>query len=87
MIHVTDVRHRTGHVLHVVFSDGTEGDVDLGPHLEGSVLGALRDPVRFRDAYVDPELGTVVWPGGADVAPEFLYEAIKSGKRSVAEPG
>lgn len=71
-------------MLRVAFSDGLVGDVDLGPHLRGPVLEALREVEAFRAAFVDPELGTVCWPGGADVAPEFLYEAV-SGGRAVAE--
>jgi hypothetical protein len=32
---------------------------------------------------VDPELQTVVWENGADLAPEFLYENT----RVLAQPG
>lgn len=84
MIHVTGVEYRGGHVLRVSFSDGAIGDVDLHSHLEGPVLAPLLDRTRFATARVDEELGTVVWPGGADIAPEFLYDAAMAG-RLVAE--
>ena len=45
----------------------------------------LRDPARFAEAYVDADLGTVAWPNGADVAPEYLYEAVRR-SNAVAEP-
>ena len=32
----------------------------------------LRDLNLFAQAKFDDELGTVVWPNGADLAPEFL---------------
>ena len=37
-------------------------------------LPQLRDPARFREFRVDAELRTLVWPNGADLAPEGLYE-------------
>jgi hypothetical protein len=34
----------------------------------------LNDPAFFAQVTVDPEAGTVTWPGGVDLAPEPLYE-------------
>ena len=76
MVHVTNLEYRGGHALHLRFSDGVAGDVDLRDELRGPIFEPLRDPSRFAGAYVDEELGTVVWPNGADVAPEFLYESV-----------
>ena len=36
-------------------------------------LEPLRDPDYFAKVRVDPEAATVVWPNGADKAPETLY--------------
>jgi len=33
----------------------------------------LKDPDLSLQAKVDPELETVIWPIGADLAPGFLY--------------
>ena len=35
----------------------------------------LRDPEMFRQASVNPELGTVAWPNCADLSPAVLYQA------------
>lgn len=62
------------YVVHVRFEDGTAADVDLGYLAEyGGVFGPLRDPAYFRQLRADPEGGTIVWPDGADIAPETLY--------------
>jgi len=37
-------------------------------------LEPLNDPAFFAQVTVDTESGTVVWPGGIDLAPEPLYE-------------
>ena len=75
---VVEAKHVKDFVLHVRFSDGTEGQVDLEDELEGEVFGPLNDPAYFREAGVHPELHTVVWPNGADFAPEFLYERVRA---------
>ena len=61
------------YVLDLVFSDGTRREVDVEGELYGEVFELLRDAAYFAKATVDPVLGTVVWPNGADFSPEFLY--------------
>jgi hypothetical protein len=63
--------------LHLRFEDGVEGVVDLAPHLSfQGIFEPLRDPAYFAQVRVDPELGTVVWPNGADLDPDVLYGRI-----------
>jgi Protein of unknown function (DUF2442) len=69
---VTQARYLGGHLVWLKFRDGTEGQADLGPELRGPVLEPLRDPEVFRQFRLDPELHTLVWPNGADIAPEQL---------------
>lgn len=61
------------YVIDVTFNDGFRREVDLEPLLWGEVFATLRDPALFAQAAVDPLAGSVFWPTGADVAPEFLY--------------
>ena len=61
--------------LRLTFSDGKVGDIDLASELWGEVFEPLKDLELFKSFKVDQELGTVVWPNGADFAPEFLYQS------------
>ncbi len=63
--------------LRLRFEDGAEGDVDVADMVPfDGVFEPLTDPAEFAKVKVDPELGTVVWPGGADLAPDALYSRI-----------
>ena len=66
-----------GHTLRLTFADGVVSDVDFWPRIEsigGPVFEALRDAPYFAQASIDPELRTVVWPNGADFAPDVLHD-------------
>ena len=76
-LHVKEAKHLHGYVIWLRFNDGAEGEIDLGNELDGEVFEPLKDEKMFRQFRVDPELDTVVWSNGADMAPEFLYENMK----------
>jgi hypothetical protein len=72
----TVVRHGT---LRLTFSDGLSGEVDVLERMHGPVFENARTAEGFGRVGVDSETGTVAWPGGADLAPDTLYERIRSG--------
>lgn len=76
MIRVADARLVRDFVVWVRFTDGTQGEVDLSDELEGPIFEPLKDPRVFAQLRVHPELHTLVWPNGADLAPEFLYQQV-----------
>ncbi len=78
---ITAVEHLGGHRLRLTFADGFVGDVDLTERFKatkGPVFEPLQDVDYFAKVSVDSELGTVVWPNGADLAPEVLHEQALS---------
>jgi hypothetical protein len=73
IIHVTDVESLGGHRLRLCFEDGAEGELDFSTESWRGVFAPLEDPAYFARVELDQELGTIVWPNGADVAPETLH--------------
>ena len=76
MLHITSAQVIAGHSLSLHFNDSTHGELDLSAELTGPVFEALLDHDQFKQAYLDPELRTVCWPNGADLAPEFLRSLV-----------
>ena len=67
------------HRIRIRFADGLEGELDVSKLVRfDGVFASLRDPAEFRKARLDPELGTVVWPSGADLDPDVLYDHLHS---------
>ncbi|MEX2221492.1 MAG: DUF2442 domain-containing protein [Candidatus Rokuibacteriota bacterium] len=74
LVDIVEARPLEGYRVHLRFEDGVEADLDLGDliRFEG-VFAPLRDPARFAELRLHPELGTICWPGGADLDPDVLY--------------
>jgi hypothetical protein len=67
------VEYLGGTQINVAFSDGRSGHVDLRDLLQGPLHTPLRSAEQFQRLELDPELGTITWPNGADLAPEAIY--------------
>jgi hypothetical protein len=74
------VLNATTIVVH--FSDGLHGSIDFSDLFSFGLFSALRDPNVFYQAQIS--FGTLQWPGGIDLDPEWLYQKL-TGIR-VAEP-
>lgn len=77
-VDVTSVHPLGGFVVELCFDDGAVRRIDLSPFLTGPVFEPiLRDDALFRSVRVDPELGTIVWPNGADIDPLVLRYGLR----------
>ena len=77
MLHVVKARYLQDYQIWLKFNDGVEGAVDLSQTLWGSMFEPLKDKALFRQVKLDNELDTIVWPNGADLAPEFLHDLLQ----------
>lgn len=77
MMKLIEARYVRDNVVWLRFDDGAMGEVDLSDRLYGPVFQPLKDPEYFQTFEVDQELHTLVWPNGADFAPEFLHESVR----------
>jgi hypothetical protein len=91
MVRIAGVETLGGFRVRLSLTDGSTREVDLGPYLNGPVFEPVRnDPAFFRSVRVDEELGTIVWPNGADIDPDVLilgrlpasFETANSGSRA-----
>lgn len=74
MVDITDVEALHNRVVRLRFSDGSDRVVDLAPFLWGPVFESIAgDDELFAQVRVDPEVGTIVWPNGADLDPDVLH--------------
>jgi hypothetical protein len=74
------------HADELADNDGVVRDVDCSFLLRGTLGEPLRDLEYFRQARVDDEARTVVWPNGLDPSPELLhgdYERTQDGSSQV----
>jgi hypothetical protein len=74
ILHILSAEVVGNHLLRLEFDDHSSKTVNCRPLLYGPVFEPLQDPTYFARVIVGPICGTVVWPNGADFAPEALYE-------------
>jgi hypothetical protein len=78
---ITPVEVLHDHVLRLRFADGVDKSIDLDPYLHGRVFAEIRnDPAVSAVVKVDSDAGTIVWPNGADLAPDVLYKGRRSAR-------
>jgi hypothetical protein len=84
LVRVTAVEVVGDHRLRLAFEDGAEGEIDLSSWRWRGVFEPLEDPEYFGQVSLDEELGTIVWPNGADIAPETLHAWVVRGPKATA---
>jgi len=76
LLDILEAKALEGHRLWLRFEDGTKGTVDLSDLRFEGIFKPLQDPAFFARVTIDPELGTISWPNGADLDPDVLYSRL-----------
>ena len=88
-LEITKAEHLEGYRLLVWFNDSAIKVIDLAGYLHQPHLTPLKEHGRIRRFQLD--LGTIVWEGEIDIAPEYLYNiatnTLRAGDRSQWEWG
>ena len=72
IVDVVEARPLSDYRIALLFEDGKRGIYDASPLIGAGVFHTLEDPLVFNTLRI--EYGTVVWPGGIDIAAEELYK-------------
>lgn len=76
---ITQVECLGGTRLRLTFEDDVRRDVDIAGLVRfDGVFEPLKDPGYFKLVKVNSELGTIVWPNGADLCSDSLYSIVES---------
>ncbi len=87
LVDIVEARAVGGHRLYIRFEDGIEGEVELTEVIEfEGVFAPLREPAEVAKVRVDPEIGTICWPTGADLDPDVLYSTLTGEPIEIPEP-
>jgi hypothetical protein len=87
LVDIVEARPLEGHRIYLRFEDGVEGEVDLSKLVDfKGVFAPLQDPEEVRRVTVNPDLGTVCWPTGADLDPDVLYSILTGQEIRSDEP-
>lgn len=82
MVRLIAAHYESEYRVWLRFNDGLEGIVDLVDELHGVVFEPLRDQAEFSRVTFNADIHTIVWPNGADLAPEYLWQTLEKSNAS-----
>ena len=76
MVRIETAQPLTGYRLKVRFNDGLEGIYPVEPARRGGVFLKLLEAKTFNAVTINPDFGCVEWPGGIDLCPDTMHQAM-----------
>ena len=86
MVRILTARPLAGYRLQVRFNDGLEGVFPVEPERRGGVFLKLLDARVFNAVAVNPDFGCVEWPGGVDLCPDTMHQAMTAAAEELPAP-
>jgi hypothetical protein len=80
MVRIVTALPLPGCRLQVAFNDGVAGIFAVEPERRGGVFLKLLEPRIFDAVTVNPDFGCVEWPGGVDLCPDAMHQAMVKSK-------
>ena len=84
MIRIVSAQPLPGCRLQITFSDGLAGVFAVEPQRRGGVFLKLLEPRIFNAVTVNPDFGCVEWPGGIDLCPDTMHQAMAGSEAQAA---
>ena len=84
MIRIVSAEPLPQYRLKVVFSDGVSGVFAVEPERRGGVFLKLLDAGVFNAVTINPDFGCVEWPGGVDLCPDAMHQAMTGSESEAA---
>jgi hypothetical protein len=84
MVRIVSAQPLPGCRLKVVFNDGLAGVFAAEPEHRGGVYLKLLEPRVFDAVTVNLEFGCVEWPGGVDLCPDTMHQAMAGAETQTA---
>jgi hypothetical protein len=76
MIRIISAEPLANSRLKVTFNDGVTGVFPVEPERRGGVFLKLLDVRRFNAVSINLDFGCVEWPGGIDLCPDTMHQAM-----------
>ncbi len=76
MVRIETAQPLAGYRLKIRFNDGLEGIYPVEPERRGGVFLNLLEPRIFNAVTINPDFGCVEWPGGIDLCPDTMHQAM-----------
>ena len=86
MIRIVSAKPLPQYRLQVTFNDGLNGIFSVEPEQRGGVFLRLLDGHVFNAVTINPDFGCVEWPGGIDLCPETMHQAMAGTESQAALP-